>query len=131
MIDPVNTPLGVIVKSVEGLPKLPELGPVKVYEVAITLGVTEFEGEDGALVRSAELVAVTVKVYAVPLVKPDTVIGDVAPEAVIDPGFEVTVYPVIGEPPLDEGAVNETVACVSPGTAVTPVGAPGATGFTV
>jgi len=32
---------------------------------------------------------------------------------------------VIGLPPSD-GAVHETVACPSPGTALTPVGAPGA-----
>jgi len=34
---------------------------------------------------------------------------------------------VIGLPPFD-GAVHETVACPSPGTALTPVGAPGTVG---
>ena len=38
-----------------------------------------------------ELVAVTVKVYAVPLVSPITVIGDDVPVAVMPPGEEVTV----------------------------------------
>ena len=41
------------------------------------------------------------------------------------PGFEVTVYPVIAEPPLLAGAVNETDACASPETAETFVGASG------
>ena len=41
------------------------------------------------------------------------------------PGFEVTVYPVIAEPPLLAGAVNETDACASPEVAETPVGATG------
>jgi hypothetical protein len=38
-----------------------------------------------------ELVAVTVKVYEVPFVKPVTVIGLEAPVPVIEPGFEVAV----------------------------------------
>jgi hypothetical protein len=37
------------------------------------------------------LVATTVKVYAVPVVKPETVIGEEAPVPVNPPGFEVTV----------------------------------------
>jgi hypothetical protein len=37
------------------------------------------------------LVAVTVKVYAVPVVNPVTVIGEDAPVAVIPPGLEVAV----------------------------------------
>ena len=52
------------------------------------------------------------------------VIGEVPPVAVI-PVFEVTVYEVIVDPPLFEGAVNETVACPFPPTAVTLVGASG------
>jgi hypothetical protein len=36
------------------------------------------------------LVAITVKVYSVPLVKPVTVIGETEPDAVIEPGLEVT-----------------------------------------
>ena len=41
---------------------------------------------------------------------PVTVIGLAVPVAVIPPGLEVTVYPVIAEPPLLTGAVNVTVA---------------------
>jgi hypothetical protein len=37
------------------------------------------------------LVALTVKVYAVPVVSPVTVIGEDEPVAVIPPGLEVTV----------------------------------------
>jgi hypothetical protein len=40
-------------------------------------------------------VAVTVNVYAVPVVKPETVIGEDVPVPVRPPGLEVTVNPVI------------------------------------
>jgi hypothetical protein len=40
-------------------------------------------------------------------------------------GEEVTVYPVIAEPPFEDGAVQEMLACVYPAVAVTLVGAPG------
>ena len=53
-------------------------------------GVTLFEAADAAPVP-ALLVAVTVKVYAVPLVKPPTTTGEVAPLPVNPPGLEVTV----------------------------------------
>ena len=53
-------------------------------------GVTEFEEDEEVLVP-ALLVAVTVKVYAVPLVSPVTVIGDEEPDAVIPPGDDVAV----------------------------------------
>ena len=53
-------------------------------------GVTLFEAADGGPVPIA-LVAVTVNVYAVPLVRPVTVIGLEVPVAVIPPGEEVTV----------------------------------------
>ena len=52
--------------------------------------VTLLEGAEAGPVPAA-LVAVTVKVYAVPLVNPVTVTGDAAPEALMPPGFEVTV----------------------------------------
>ena len=41
------------------------------------------------------------------------------------PPLDVTVYPVIPLPPVDEGAVKLTIACILPATAVTLVGAPG------
>jgi hypothetical protein len=53
-------------------------------------GVTAEEAEDAAPSPTA-LVAVTVKVYDVPLVRPETMIGDVAPVPVKPPGLEVTV----------------------------------------
>jgi hypothetical protein len=47
------------------------------------------------------------------------------PVTEILPGVEVTVYPVIGDPPVFEGAVNVTEACAFPFVAVPIVGAPG------
>jgi hypothetical protein len=80
----------------------------------------------------AELVATTVKVYAVPLVRPETTIGDAEPVPVSDPGLEVTVYPVMVEPLLDPG-VNETLTCpdVPVAIAVTDVGAEGSVAFAI
>jgi hypothetical protein len=55
----------------------------KVTNVAVvagTLGVTEFDTADGALIPAA-LVAVTVQVYEVPFVRPVTVIGLAVPLA--------------------------------------------------
>ena len=54
------------------------------------LGVTEFEADEAEPVPAA-LVAVTVNVYAVPLVRPVTVIGLVAEVPVAPPGFAVAV----------------------------------------
>jgi hypothetical protein len=62
----------------------------------------------------------------VPVVKPETVIGEEAPVPVIFPGVEVAVYPVIVVPPSLAGAVNATVALLpDPAVAVPIVGAPG------
>jgi len=75
------------------------------------------------------LVAVTVNVYAVPLVRPDNV--ELTP-VVVTPvhaghaGDGAIVYPVIAEPPSLTGAVHDTTAEASPAVADTPVGAPGA-----
>jgi hypothetical protein len=55
-------------------------------------------------------VATTVKVYAVPFVKPVIVIGLDEPVPVMFPGLDVAVYPVIDEPPV-AFAVNDTDAC--------------------
>ena len=49
-----------------------------------------------------------------------------APAAVVPPTDEVTVYPVIGLPPLEVGAVQVTVALAFPAVAVPMVGGPGA-----
>ena len=87
--------------------------------------MTAVDAADAALVPAA-VMAFTVNVYAVPLVSAPTV-ADVAPVvvAVLLPGDEVTVYPVIALPPSDTGAVHDTDACALPATAVTPVGEPG------
>jgi hypothetical protein len=85
----------------------------------------ELLAELGALVPIA-FVAVTVNVYEVPVVNPETVMGEDAPVPVMLPGLDVAVYPVIVEPPLSDGAVNVTVASLLvPAVAVPIVGAPG------
>jgi hypothetical protein len=89
-----------------------------------TKGVTALDADDAAPVPAA-FVAVTVKVYDVPLVKPDTVSGLDEPDAVNEPGLDVAVYDVIALPPLDEGAVNVTLVLALPAVAVPMVGAPG------
>jgi hypothetical protein len=53
-------------------------------------GVTAEEAEEAEPVPTA-LVAVTVKVYDVPLVRPVTTIGEAEPVPVKAPGLEVTV----------------------------------------
>jgi hypothetical protein len=87
-------------------------------------GMTAADGDDVALLPAA-LVATTVKVYAVPLVRPLTTQGLVVHDAVAPPGDAVTVYPVIVPPPLFVGAVHETLAELLCAAAETPVGAPG------
>ena len=57
---------------------------------AIAAGVPADDALEAVPVPT-ELVAVTGKVYAVPLVSPITVIGDDVPVAVMPPGEEVTV----------------------------------------
>ena len=51
--------------------------------------------------------------------------GDVVPIAVMPPGLDVTVYPVIKLPPVLAGATKATLAVVLPAVATTLVGAPG------
>ena len=95
-------------------------------------GVTLLEASEAGPVPMA-FVAVTVKVYAVPFVKPltVTVVGTtVLPSGAVtvaEPpaGLEVTVYEVIALPPFEAGGVHDTVADASPAVAVTAVGAPG------
>lgn len=64
------------------------------------------------------------------MVSPVTVIGEDEPVAVMPPGLEVTVYPVIiGGTPGLTGAVNDTEAVVAvEDVADTLVGAPGGAG---
>jgi hypothetical protein len=75
--------------SVGVVPKLCAPGLAKVI-VCAAIGVTLLDALEAEPVP-AELVAVTLKLYAVPLVRPATVKGDAAPLAVRPPGLEVTV----------------------------------------
>jgi phosphoribosylcarboxyaminoimidazole (NCAIR) mutase len=72
------------------------------------------------------LAATTVNVYEVPFVSPLTAQDRPPPVThVAPPGEAVTVYPVIGLPPSEDGAIHMTSAEALPAVAVTPVGAPG------
>jgi hypothetical protein len=64
----------------------------------IDVGVTELLAALAVDVPLA-FVAVTVKVYAVPFVKPETVIGD-EPVPVRLPGLDVAVNVVTADPPV-------------------------------
>jgi hypothetical protein len=72
-------------------------------------GVIEFDAVELALVPTL-FFAVTVNVYAVPLLRPVIMIGELPPVATNPPIFEATVYIVIGLPPSDDGALNVIVA---------------------
>jgi hypothetical protein len=69
-------------------------------------------------------VAVTVKTYAVPLVRPVTVQGEIAHVAVFPSGLDVAVKLAAGSPVA--AGVKVTVAEVLPAVAVPIVGASGA-----
>jgi len=88
--------------------------------------MTLLEADEGRLVP-ATLVAVTVNVYAAPLVRPPTVIvvHGAMHVPVNPPGKDVAVYEMMAEPPLEAGALNVTVAWVLPAVAAPIVGAPG------
>ena len=62
------------------------------------------------------------------MASPATAIGEDVPIAVKLPGEEVTVYRVIGEPPVFMGAVKLTIALPLLPLAEMLVGAPGALG---
>ena len=115
------------VKLTVALPLLPVAEIPVGAPGAIAAGVTADDALEAVPVPT-ELVAVTVKVYAVPLVSPVTVIGDEAPVAVRPSGEEVTVYPVITAPPVFVGAVKLTVALPLLTIAEMLVGTPGAIG---
>jgi hypothetical protein len=79
----------VLAISVGVVPKLCAPGSLNVI-VCAAFGVTLSEAVEAALVP-AVLVAVTVNVYAVPLVSPVTEIGEAKPVPVRPPGLDVTV----------------------------------------
>ena len=68
---------------------LPRTAVAPVGASGTVTGVTEFEALDEAPVPAA-LVAVTTNVYAVPLLRLVTMIGEVELDEVNAPGFEVT-----------------------------------------
>jgi hypothetical protein len=78
-------------------PPAPPPAIIRRSAVIAGVGVTELLAALAADVPLA-LVAVTVKVYAVPLVKPETVIGD-DPVPVRPPGLDVAVN-VAAAPPV-------------------------------
>ena len=90
VIVPVYDAFGVTVKFEDAVLSAPPPGPLNVKLVAGATGVIEFEALDAALVPYV-FVAVTVHVYAVPLVSPLTVIGLDDPLPVILPGLQVAV----------------------------------------
>ena len=76
----------------------------------------------------APFVALTLNVYEVQAVNPDTVTGEEADVPVMHPGVEVAVYVVIAALPVSAGAVNVIDALSPEAVAVPIVGAPGLTG---
>jgi hypothetical protein len=99
---------------------------VDVTGVAAATGVTAIEAADDAEFP-AGLVATALNVYGVPLVKLENDAEKVAlfVDTMIPPGEDVTVYPVIADPPLLLGAVHVTPTLPSPAVADAPVGASG------
>jgi hypothetical protein len=105
----------IIILGTKGLPPPPLSGPLVFVMEGVTVGaagVMLLEGVEATLVP-AEFVAVTMKVYGVPLLNPVMIcVNAVLPVFVSVPsdGVEVTVYPVITVPPVFVGALKETVA---------------------
>ena len=52
-------------------------------------------------------------------------VGTVHVEGVVTAGFEVTEYPMMGEPPVSAGELHRTTAPPSDACATTPKGVPG------
>ena len=96
------------VKETVAVP-FPGVADTPVGAFATVKGITADDGLDGILLPVL-LIAIIVKVYDVPLVNPETVIGELLPDPVILPGLDITVYNTTGDPPLFNGAVKETVA---------------------
>src|SRR5665213_1333138 len=89
--------------------------------------VSELEAADAGP-APVVLVAVTLNVYTVLAVRNETVQEVVAAVVQVWPPLEVTVYPVMADPPLEAGAVQDTASApvVDVAVAVAAVGAPGA-----
>ena len=99
-------------------------------------GTSGMAGVTGALASDTgpcptELMARTVKVYGTPFCSPEMVhlVAPVEVQTRAGEPDDVTVYPVIGDPP-SAGAAQLMLAAPSPGVATTPVGALGTVGTT-
>jgi hypothetical protein len=77
---------------------LPPVAVPIVGAEGLTPGVSELDAADASEVIPL-LVAVTANVYAVPAVRPVTVIGEEEPVPVRLPGLDVTVYVGVFFPP--------------------------------
>ncbi len=88
-VNVTGSPLLAVAVSVGAVPMVWAPGFANVI-VWLPRGVTLLLGADGVPVP-ALFVAVTVKVYDTPLVRPVTTIGLPAPVPVMPPGFDVTV----------------------------------------
>jgi hypothetical protein len=121
--DTVAAALARVAETLPGAPGADGFGTVGAGGAGPT-GTTATEASDAGPTPTAFL-AVTVNEYAVPFARPVTV-QDV-PVAVHDwsPGDAVTVYPVMADPPLLTGAVQDTDACALPAVGGLMVGAPG------
>jgi hypothetical protein len=104
-------------------PPPPPPATISTSNNGVVEGVTLFEEALSKLVPIG-FVAVTLKVYAVPLESPVTVIGLDALVPVKPPGVEVAVYEVIVLPPVPF-AVNSIFAVAFPKLAAPIVGACG------
>ncbi len=100
----------------------PRVATTAVGALGTVAGVTLADGAEATLLPIA-LVAITVQVTAVPLVRPVTVMCDALPDWDCAP--QVAVSPVIALPPLLAGATKATLTCALPRVATTAVGAPG------
>src|SRR5207302_7715078 len=92
---------------------LPDVAVTVVGAPGAPTGVTAADAPAGP--ADTPLLAVTENVYAVPSVRPTTVIVVVEAPAVsgasaVEPWYGVTVYEVIGTPPFDAGAAHDTAA---------------------
>ena len=91
-----------------------------IADFAVVIG----EEEDEAKLEPAAFVATTVNVYDVLGANPLIEIGEEDPLPLAPPGEEITVYPVIAEPPVAPSVkATETVVPVAKSVAVPIVGA--------
>ena len=91
-------------------PLAPEVAVTLVGAPGAVAGVAGIDEADAAPLPAA-FVAVTVNVYATPLVRPATVHDMIALVQVFRPGFDVTVYCMISLPPSESGIVHDTSDC--------------------